>query len=216
MTSLTSNRGPRNARKVRVGDSLLWIYTVIALVFLLTPIVYTIVFSFNDSVRSNTVWEGFTLHHWTNLCDQPGICAAVGNSFFIGGVATLAATIIGTMMAIALVRYRFSGQPAVVFANGNPRDRYGCWPGGAVLLVAVKRPRWFCIWLHHDHHRPHHVLHQLCCGNRKSSSANSRPCARRSCSRPVCQPVQGFHEGDFSAAIARHYLGSTAFVCVKF
>jgi spermidine/putrescine transport system permease protein len=117
MTSLTSvranNASGRNPRRVRVGDSLLWIYTVVALVFLLTPIVYTIVFSFNDSVRSNTVWEGFTLHHWTNLCDQPGICAAVGNSFFIGGVATLVATIIGTMMAIALVRYRFKARSLV-------------------------------------------------------------------------------------------------------
>jgi len=114
MTSLaTRSVAPRNPRKVRIGDSLLWVYTVIALVFLLTPIVYTIIFSFNDSVRSNTVWEGFTLHHWTNLCDQPGICAAVGNSFFIGGVSTLAATIIGTMMAIALVRYRFRARSLV-------------------------------------------------------------------------------------------------------
>ena len=114
MTSLTSRPAiARNPRRVQVGDSLLWVYTLLALVFLLTPIVYTIAFSFNDSVRSNTVWEGFTLHHWTNLCDQPGICDAVGNSFFIGGVSTLAATIIGTMMAIALVRYRFRARSLV-------------------------------------------------------------------------------------------------------
>jgi spermidine/putrescine transport system permease protein len=123
MTSFTSNSASkkssatnplaRNRRKYRVGDSLLWVYTLLALVFLLTPIVYTIVFSFNDSIRSNTVWEGFTLHHWTNVCDQPGICEAVGNSFFIGGVATLVATIIGTMMAIALVRYRFRARSFV-------------------------------------------------------------------------------------------------------
>jgi len=111
MTSLTTASNRR--RKVALGDSALWVYTLLALVFLLTPIVYTIVFSFNDSVRSNTVWEGFTLHHWTNLCDQPGICTAVGNSFFIGGVSTLAATIIGTMMAIALVRYRFRARSLV-------------------------------------------------------------------------------------------------------
>lgn len=114
MTALTSRPAiSRNPRRVQIGDSLLWVYTLLALVFLLTPIVYTIAFSFNDSVRSNTVWEGFTLHHWTNLCDQPGICDAVGNSFFIGGVSTLAATIIGTMMAIALVRYRFRARSLV-------------------------------------------------------------------------------------------------------
>ena len=116
MTSLIAKPAAgrsRNARKMRLGDSVLWVYTAVALVFLLTPIVYTIVYSFNDSVRSNTVWEGFTLHHWTNLCDQPGICASVGNSFFIGGVSTLVSTIIGTMMALALVRYRFRARSLV-------------------------------------------------------------------------------------------------------
>ena len=107
MTSLTSRPAiARNPRRVQVGDSVLWVYTLLALVFLLTPIVYTIAFSFNDSVRSNTVWEGFTLHHWTNLCDQPGICDAVGNSFFLGGGSTWAATSIGTRMAIAFIPRR--------------------------------------------------------------------------------------------------------------
>ena len=111
MTSVSA--APRHRRKFQLGDSLLWVYTLVALVFLLTPIVYTIVYSFNDSVRSNTVWEGFTLHHWTNVCDQPGLCDAVGNSFLIGGIATVASTIIGTMMAIALVRYRFRARSFV-------------------------------------------------------------------------------------------------------
>ncbi|MEI6591295.1 MAG: ABC transporter permease, partial [Actinomycetes bacterium] len=111
MTSVST--ATRHRRKFQVGDSMLWLYTAVALVFLLTPIVYTVVYSFNDSVRSNTVWEGFTLRHWTNVCDQPGLCDAVGNSFLIGGIATLASTIIGTMMAIALVRYRFRARSFV-------------------------------------------------------------------------------------------------------
>ena len=86
---------------------LLPIYSAMALVFLLIPIVYTIVFSFNISGKSNISWNGFTLRNWTNVCDQQDVCAAFGSSIFIGTISTISATILGTMIAIALVRYRF-------------------------------------------------------------------------------------------------------------
>ena len=83
------------------------IYSAIALVFMLIPIAYTIVYSFNDSTRSNTVWEGFTLNHWVNICAKQAICDALGNSILIGTISTLIATALGTALAIALVRYAF-------------------------------------------------------------------------------------------------------------
>ena len=85
----------------------IWIYAVLAFVFLLIPIAYTIVFSFNDSRRSNIDWRGFTLDKWLNLCEAQGVCQAFGNSILVGVTATLLATTLGTMIAIALVRYRF-------------------------------------------------------------------------------------------------------------
>lgn len=85
----------------------IWVYSVMALVFLMIPIVYTIVFSFNDSRRTNIVWRGFTLDNWLNVCQAQGVCQAFGNSILIGVVATVLATTLGTMIAIALVRYRF-------------------------------------------------------------------------------------------------------------
>jgi spermidine/putrescine transport system permease protein len=93
-------------------------YSVIALVFLLVPIVYTIAFSFNDSKASNTLWEGFTLRHWANVCSAGNICEALGNSIFIGVVSTLIATVLGTALAIAIARYSFK--------YGNPRGCLGC------------------------------------------------------------------------------------------
>ena len=89
------------------------IYSFLALVFMLIPIAYTIFFSFNDSTRSNTVWEGFTLGHWLNVCDKGAICEALGNSLLIGAVSTLIATVLGTALAIALVRYTFKFRAAV-------------------------------------------------------------------------------------------------------
>ncbi|HEY0259243.1 MAG TPA: ABC transporter permease [Lacisediminihabitans sp.] len=89
------------------------LYTALALIFLLVPIVYTFVFSFNDSIKSNISWRRFTLDNWLHVCDAQDVCAAFGNSILIGVVATVLATILGTMIAIALVRYRFRFRAAI-------------------------------------------------------------------------------------------------------
>jgi len=89
------------------GKYAIWAYSIMAFVFLLIPIVYTIVFSFNDSRRTNIIWNGFTLDNWLTVCEAQGVCQAFGNSLLIGVAATLLATTLGTMIAIALVRYRF-------------------------------------------------------------------------------------------------------------
>jgi spermidine/putrescine transport system permease protein len=95
------------------GRWLLPVYSALAVILLLIPVVYTIVFSFNASVKSNILWKGFTLDNWTHVCDARGVCASVANSLFIGVVATLIATAIGTLMAIALVRFKFRGRALV-------------------------------------------------------------------------------------------------------
>ena len=89
------------------GKYAIWVYSGMAFVFLLIPIVYTIVFSFNDARRTNIIWRGFTFDNWLNVCDAQTVCQAFGNSVLIGVVATVLATTLGTMIAIALVRYRF-------------------------------------------------------------------------------------------------------------
>lgn len=99
--------------RLSLGKWLLPLYAVLALVFLLTPIVYTFVFSFNDSVKSNLVWVGFTLDNWTRVCDAQGVCGAFATSILVGVVATIIATVLGTLMALALSKYRFKGSSAV-------------------------------------------------------------------------------------------------------
>ncbi len=107
--------GPARPRRLGLGDWLLPAYTIIAFVFLLIPIVYTFVFSFNDSIKSNIAWRGFTLDKWLNVCNVEGgaVCQAFGNSIVIGLVATVIATTLGTMIAIALVRYRFRARSSI-------------------------------------------------------------------------------------------------------
>jgi spermidine/putrescine transport system permease protein len=108
-------RGPQRPRRVGLGTWLLPAYAVIAFVFLLIPIVYTFVFSFNDSVKSNIAWRGFTFDKWVNVCNVEGgaVCQAFANSVVIGLVATVIATTLGTMIAIALVRYRFRARSVI-------------------------------------------------------------------------------------------------------
>lgn len=101
-------------KKLRLGRFALPLYSVIALVYLLIPIVYTIAFSFNNSQgRTNTIWQGFTLDKWMNVCARPDVCASVGTSLLISTVSTLVATVLGTAVAIALVRYSFRGRSLV-------------------------------------------------------------------------------------------------------
>ena len=92
---------------MRLGRYLLPVYAVIAFVYLFTPIAYTFAFSFNDAGKSNLVWRGFTLANWQNPCGAPSVCESVINSLEIGVLATVVSTVLGTMIALALVRYRF-------------------------------------------------------------------------------------------------------------
>lgn len=100
-------------RRIGLGRWLLPAYVVVAFVLLLIPIVYTFVFSFNAAKRSNITWNGFTLANWLSVCEQPEVCVAFGNSLIVGGTSTLIATVLGTMIAIALVRYRFRARSAI-------------------------------------------------------------------------------------------------------
>jgi len=107
---VTSGRpgGPaRRSWRHRAGDWLLPAFAGLALVYLLVPIAYTFAFSFNDAGRSNLVWRGFTLDNWRDPCGAPAVCSAVVTSLQVGVLATVLATAMGTLVALALVRHRF-------------------------------------------------------------------------------------------------------------
>lgn len=99
--------------KISLGKYLLPLYALLAFIYLLIPIGYTFVFSFNDTFKSNISWRGFTFDNWLNVCQEQGVCQAFGNSVLIGVISTLVATVLGTMIAIALVRYRFKFRSAI-------------------------------------------------------------------------------------------------------
>jgi ABC-type spermidine/putrescine transport system permease subunit I len=94
-----------------LGRNLVGIIGIAVLVYLFVPIAVIIALSFNKPQgKFNLAWNEFSLNAWTNLCGVPGVCDSFLVSIQIGILATLVATVLGTMIAFALVRYRFRGR----------------------------------------------------------------------------------------------------------
>jgi spermidine/putrescine transport system permease protein len=92
---------------------LLTVFAMLAFAYLLLPIAIVVAFSFNDPVgRFNLTWQGFTLSNWADPVGFPGLQEAVKISVEIAVLSSLFATVLGTLIALALVRYRFRGSGA--------------------------------------------------------------------------------------------------------
>lgn len=106
------DRPPVVRRRWRIGEAIVPIFAALAFVYLMVPIAYTVAFSFNEPGRTNLLWRGFTWENWQNPCGAPQVCQALVNSLQVGVIATVVATSFGTLIALALVRYRFRGRTA--------------------------------------------------------------------------------------------------------
>jgi spermidine/putrescine transport system permease protein len=78
-------------------------------VFLYFPIVALIAFSFNDSKR-NITWQGFTFKYYVQAFNNASLHEAFINSMIIAFWSTVISTTLGTMLGLALYRYRFRGK----------------------------------------------------------------------------------------------------------
>jgi spermidine/putrescine transport system permease protein len=87
------------------------LYTTLAVIYLLLPVAVIILFSFNNpGGKSNTVWQGFTLKYWMDPFGPLGLSDAVTLSLVIAFLSTAIATGLGTLIALALERYKFRGK----------------------------------------------------------------------------------------------------------
>ena len=85
------------------------LYAWLVYLFLYAPIAILVLFSFNRA-RQTAVWEGWTLEWYRSLAKNDLILASVRNSLVVGVVSTAVATVVGTLVALALGRYRFRGE----------------------------------------------------------------------------------------------------------
>ncbi|OMC31576.1 ABC transporter permease [Mycobacterium sp. GA-1841] len=96
------------------GDLVLRLVAGLVLLYLFLPIVVIVLFSFNNpSGKFNYTWQGFTLDNWAHPFKYPALTEALKLSLNVAAVSTAVALVLGTLVAIALVRQRFRGQKAV-------------------------------------------------------------------------------------------------------
>jgi spermidine/putrescine transport system permease protein len=109
-TIARANAAPTASRRRKRG----WIlpfYTGIVIAYLFIPVGIMVLFGFNDFTgRFNLVWEGFTFDHYRNLLDFPELTLALKNSVIIATLSTAASVVLGTLVALALTRFRFRGR----------------------------------------------------------------------------------------------------------
>jgi spermidine/putrescine transport system permease protein len=125
----------------RGGGAWLWlrehavaIVGTLVVLYMLIPIVVIFAFSFNDPAgRYNFTWVGFTLDHWSNAFGIPELNEALLTSLKLALLATLISTVIGTLMALALVRYEFFGRRGANFLIVIPMATPEVVMGSALL-----------------------------------------------------------------------------------
>ena len=121
-----------------VRHHLLTAYAILAFTYLLVPIAVVVLFSFNDPAgRFNYTWQGFTLDHWRNWDGVPGLREAMTLSIKIGLVASIAATVLGTLIALALVRYGFRGRGTTNFLIFLPMSTPEIVLGASLLTLFI-------------------------------------------------------------------------------
>ena len=132
---MTSLRRRRGGKLLDVG---LNVYAGLALLYLLVPIAVILVFSFNKPRgRFNFLWQEFSLDAWGDPFGVPGISEALVNSLEIAALSTLFAAVLGTITALALVRYEFKGRAPVNFFIFIPLATPEVVLGAALLSLFI-------------------------------------------------------------------------------
>jgi spermidine/putrescine transport system permease protein len=99
---------PRQQVRVgkRIGGWLLGANAALVFGFLYLPVLILIIFSFNNT-RSVAVFTGFSTEWYSSLSRNAELLDAARNSLLVGLITTVVATVIGTLTAMAMERYRF-------------------------------------------------------------------------------------------------------------
>ncbi len=112
------------------------IYLGLIMIFLYAPILTLMVFSFNDS-KSRAKWGGFTLKWYKTMLHDPVISKALYYTLIIALLASVIATIIGTLAAIGIHVMRKKAKSVVLNVTYMPVLNADIVTGIAFLLFFV-------------------------------------------------------------------------------
>ncbi|MFN8194807.1 MAG: ABC transporter permease [Nocardioidaceae bacterium] len=110
------------------------------LAYTFIPITVVVAMSFNQPKSEQSKlykFESFTLDNWLHPCTDPSMCQALGRSISIGLLATLVATVLGTLLAFALVRHDFVGRSSMNLLIFMPMASPEIVMGSSLLALFV-------------------------------------------------------------------------------
>lgn len=134
--------GPRIPSLGRAGSGLLNAFAAIVLAYLFAPILVIVLFSFNRPAgKFNYVWQEFTLDNWRHPFAKRELVDAFVVSLQIAAIATAIALLFGTLVALALVRYRFRGSALVNLLLVLPLTTPEIVLGSSLLTLFLDPPQ---------------------------------------------------------------------------
>ncbi|CAK9884554.1 MAG: Inner membrane ABC transporter permease protein YdcV [Candidatus Erwinia impunctatus] len=126
-------------------------------IFLYAPMLLLVIYSFNGSQL--TAWEGFSLRWYQVLLEDDAMIRAVTLSLSVAALSATAASVLGLLAAIAIVRFgRFKGSGGFAFMLTAPLVMPDVITGLSLLLLFVSAGKAFgwpadrgmlTIWLAH-------------------------------------------------------------------
>ena len=112
------------------------IYVGLILAFLYLPILVLIVFSFNDT-KSRSVFTGFTFEWYQKLFHNELIMTSLGNTLIVAVVASLIATVLGTVACIGISRMKKAPKAVVMQVTNSPIMNPEIVTGVSLMLLFV-------------------------------------------------------------------------------
>jgi spermidine/putrescine transport system permease protein len=112
------------------------LYVSLILAFLYLPILVLIVFSFNTS-KSRSVFSGFTLEWYEKLFHNELIMTSLGNTLIVAVVASLIATVLGTVACIGISRMRKAPKAVIMQVTNIPIMNPEIVTGVSLMLLFV-------------------------------------------------------------------------------
>jgi spermidine/putrescine transport system permease protein len=152
---VTGSAGTRSGRRDRTRDGTVMspsgragriginLAAAAGLLYLFLPIFVIVAFSFNAPVgRFNAVWNRFTFDNWLNPFADEALVDALLLSLRVAAISTVVATVLGTFLAIALVRYRFRGGEGINFLLVLPLTAPEIVLGASLLTLFLSPTLW--------------------------------------------------------------------------
>lgn len=123
-------------KKSKSLDILSKLYSILILVFLYAPIAVLIIFSFNKS-KSRGKWGGFTLDWYVQLFNDSQILKSLYYTIIIAVLASLIATVVGTIAAIGIHNMSKKPKSFLLSINNIPVLNPDIVTGVALMILFI-------------------------------------------------------------------------------